>query len=72
MDELPDEENAAVEFDEETLALRTEQFFNEAVPATVSDILQMADSFDPLRRWKEFFPGMYPTFFIIIPLWAII
>ncbi len=47
LDELPDEENAAVEFDEETLALRTEQFFNEAVPATVSDILQMADSFDP-------------------------
>lgn len=47
LDELPDEENPFVIYDEETLALRTEQFFNQAIPATVSDILQLADSFDP-------------------------
>lgn len=47
LDELPDEENAPVVFDEETIALRTQQFFDRAIPTTVSDILQMADSFDP-------------------------
>lgn len=47
LDELPDDENSLVIYDEETLALRTEQFFNRAIPATVSDILQFADTFDP-------------------------
>lgn len=47
LDELPDEENTPVVFDEETIALRTQQFFDRAIPTTVSDILQMADSFDP-------------------------
>ena len=47
LDELPDDEDSQVEYDEETLALRTEQFFANAVPATVNDILQMADTFDP-------------------------
>ena len=47
LDELPDDENSQVEYDEETLALRTEQFFANAVPATVNDILQFADTFDP-------------------------
>ncbi|MCM1119183.1 MAG: extracellular solute-binding protein [bacterium] len=47
LEELPDDENSPVIYDEETLAIRTEQFFAEAVPATVSDILQMADTFDP-------------------------
>lgn len=47
LDELPDEENPQEIFDEETIALRTEQFFARAVPATVNDILQMADTFDP-------------------------
>lgn len=47
LDELPDDENSLVIYDEQTLALRTEQFFNRAIPATVSDILQIADSFDP-------------------------
>lgn len=47
LDELPDEENSLVVFDEETIALRTEQFFAQAIPTTVSAILQMADSFDP-------------------------
>lgn len=47
LDELPDDENSPVIFDEETIALRTQQFFERAIPATVSDILQMADSFDP-------------------------
>lgn len=47
LDELPDEENSPVIFDEETIALRTEQFFDRAIPTTVNDILQMADSFDP-------------------------
>lgn len=47
LDELPDEENSPVIWDEETLAIRTEQFFANAVPATVSDILRMADTFDP-------------------------
>lgn len=47
LDELPDDENSPVIYDEETLALRTEQFFARAVPATVNDILQMADTFDP-------------------------
>ena len=47
LDELPDEENSLVEYDEETIALRTEQFFLRAIPATVNDILQIADSFDP-------------------------
>jgi len=47
LDELPDEENPLVIYDEETLALRTEQFFNRAIPTTVSDIRQIADSFDP-------------------------
>ncbi len=47
LDELPDDEDSQVEYDEETLALRTEQFFAKAVPATVNDILQMADTFDP-------------------------
>lgn len=47
LDELPDEENSLVIFDEETIALRTEQFFDRAIPTTVNDILQMADSFDP-------------------------
>ncbi|MDE7224306.1 MAG: sugar ABC transporter substrate-binding protein, partial [Acetatifactor sp.] len=40
LDELPDDENSTVIYDEETLALRTEQFFAKAVPATVNDILQ--------------------------------
>lgn len=47
LDELPEDENSLVIYDEETLALRTEQFFNQAIPATVSDILQFADTFDP-------------------------
>lgn len=47
LDELPDEENSLVIFDEETIALRTEQFFDRAIPTTVNDILQIADSFDP-------------------------
>lgn len=47
LDELPDDENSLVEYDEETIALRTEQFFLRAIPATVNDILQIADSFDP-------------------------
>lgn len=47
LDELPDDENSLVEYDEETIALRTEQFFLRAIPTTVNDILQMADSFDP-------------------------
>ncbi len=47
LDELPEEENSLVVYDEETLALRTQQFFDRAIPATVSDILQIADSFDP-------------------------
>lgn len=47
LEELPDDEDSPVIYDEETLAIRTEQFFAEAVPATVSDILQMADTFDP-------------------------
>lgn len=46
LDELPDDENSSVVYDEETIALRTEQFFANAVPATVNDILQMADTFD--------------------------
>ncbi len=46
LDEIPDEDNPLVVYDEETLALRTEQFFAQAVPATVSDILRIADSFD--------------------------
>lgn len=47
LDELPDEENSLVIYDEETLAIRTQQFYDRAIPATVSDILQFADSFDP-------------------------
>lgn len=47
LDEVPAEENSPVVFDEETIALRTEQFFAKAVPETVDDILQLADSFDP-------------------------
>lgn len=47
LDELPDEEDSSVIWDEETLAIRTEQFFANAVPATVNDILRMADTFDP-------------------------
>ena len=47
LDELPDDENSLVEYDEETIALRTEQFFLRAIPTTVNDILQMADTFDP-------------------------
>lgn len=47
LDELPDDENSLVEYDEETIALRTEQFFLRAIPTTVNDILQIADSFDP-------------------------
>lgn len=47
LDELPDEENSPVVFDEDTIALRTQQFFDRAIPTTVSDIQQMADSFDP-------------------------
>lgn len=47
LDELPDDVDSQVVYDEETLALRTEQFFANAVPATVNDILQMADTFDP-------------------------
>ena len=47
LDEVPAEENSPVIYDEETIALRTEQFFARAVPATVDDILQLADSFDP-------------------------
>lgn len=47
LEELPDEENSLVIWDEDTIALRTEQFFANAVPATVNDILRMADTFDP-------------------------
>lgn len=47
LDVVPEEENTPVVYDEETIALRTEQFFANAVPATVDDILQLADSFDP-------------------------
>ena len=47
LDELPDDEESLVIYDEETLALRTQQFFERAIPATVGDILQIADSFDP-------------------------
>lgn len=47
LEELPDEENSPVIWDEDTLAIRTEQFYANAVPATVNDILRMADTFDP-------------------------
>lgn len=47
LEELPDEANSLVIWDEDTIALRTEQFFANAVPATVNDILRMADTFDP-------------------------
>lgn len=47
LDEIPEGENSPVVFDEETIALRTEQFFARAVPESVEDILHMADTFDP-------------------------
>lgn len=46
LEELPDDENSPVIYDEETIALRTQQFFDRAIPATIEDIRQMADTFD--------------------------
>ena len=42
----PEEHPDGIPVDEALLAARTEAYFQEAVPATVEDILTMADSFD--------------------------
>lgn len=46
MDEIPSEEDSLIEYDEETLAIRKKQFWDKAVPGSVEDILNFADTFD--------------------------
>lgn len=42
----PQENSAGIEIDEAVLAARTEEYFQSAIPATVDDILNIADTFD--------------------------
>lgn len=52
MEEVPGD---VVEYDEETIAIRFQQFMAKSVPATIGDILQMADSFDPPAQIESIF-----------------
>lgn len=47
LDRLPETEGSLVEYDEETIAIRKQQFWENAVPGTIEDLLYFADSFDP-------------------------
>lgn len=47
LDRLPEEEGSLVEYDEETIAIRKQQFWENAVPGSMDDLLYFADSFDP-------------------------
>ena len=42
----PQEDSAGIAVDPEQLAQKTEQYFQNAIPHTVDDILQIADTFD--------------------------
>lgn len=45
-DEEPSESSDGIRVDEELLAEKTEEYFQEAIPKTVDDILNIADTFD--------------------------
>ena len=45
-EENPGEDSSGIQVDETLLAQKTEEYFQSAVPATVDDILHIADTFD--------------------------
>ncbi len=46
VEENPGEDSSGIEVDEALLAQKTEEYFQSAVPATVDDLLRIADTFD--------------------------
>lgn len=46
VEETPPEDSDGIPVDEELLAARTEEYFNNSVPSTVDDIIKIADTFN--------------------------
>ncbi len=55
MDHIPEEDDSIVEYDEETINLRKMQYWEKAVPSTIEDILNFADTFDPPQELEGIF-----------------